>query len=94
MVELVLMNPTPALVAAFVHCCYMMRCHPEDDPECFLSSYSIAQEIEDADEFFSIVSSAFLMMRMSSTILLPPMSLSLAPDWGSHSLLGGACKVK
>jgi hypothetical protein len=36
----------------------------------------------------------FLMMTMSSTILLPPMSLSLAPDWGSHSLLGGACKSK
>jgi hypothetical protein len=36
-----------------------MRCHPEDDPESFLSSYSIAQVIEDADEFFSVVSSAF-----------------------------------
>jgi hypothetical protein len=36
-----------------------MRCHPEDDPESFLSSYSIAQAIEEADEFFSIVSSAF-----------------------------------
>jgi hypothetical protein len=34
-------------------------CHPEDDPESFLSSYSIAQAIEDADEFFSVVSSAF-----------------------------------
>jgi hypothetical protein len=32
--------------------------------------------------------------RQLQSILLPLLSLSLAPDWGSHSLLGGACTVK
>jgi hypothetical protein len=29
-----------------------------------------------------------------ASFLHAPSSLSLAPDWGSHSLLGEACKVK
>jgi hypothetical protein len=32
--------------------------------------------------------------RSAAAMFLPPMSLSLAPDWGSHSMLGVACKVK
>jgi hypothetical protein len=50
-----------------------------------------AMQLYNDDVLFLLL---FLMMTMSSTILLPPVSLSLAPDWGSHSLLGGACKVK
>jgi hypothetical protein len=41
----------------FVHCCYLMRCHPDIDPESLFSSHSIAQVIDDADEFLSAVSS-------------------------------------
>jgi hypothetical protein len=51
------MQQPPALVAAFVHCCYLMRCHPDIDPESLFSSHSIAQVIDDADEFFSAASS-------------------------------------
>ncbi|KAF6258876.1 hypothetical protein COO60DRAFT_1516556, partial [Scenedesmus sp. NREL 46B-D3] len=51
------MRQQPALVAAFVHCCYLVRCHPEADPESFLSSVSVAQAIDAADEFFSADSS-------------------------------------
>jgi hypothetical protein len=51
------MQQRPALAAAFVHCCYLMRCHPDTNPESLLSSQSIAQVIEDVDEFFSVVSS-------------------------------------
>ena len=51
------MKQAPALVAAFVHCCYLMRCHPDTDPEVLLSSQAIAQAIDDADEFFSAFSS-------------------------------------
>jgi hypothetical protein len=47
----------PALVAAFVHCCYLMRCHLDIDLESLFSSHSIAQVIDDADEFLSAVSS-------------------------------------
>ena len=54
-----LMRQQPALVAAFVHCCYLVRCHPEADPESFLSSFSIAQAIDAAEEFFSADSSVF-----------------------------------
>jgi hypothetical protein len=52
------MQQTPALVAASVHCCYLMRCQPDVDPEPF-SLHSIAQVIEGADEFFSAGSFAF-----------------------------------
>jgi hypothetical protein len=48
---------TPALVAAFVHCCYLMQCQPDIDPESLFSTHSIAQVIDDADEFYSAVSS-------------------------------------
>ena len=51
------MQQPPALVAAFVHCCYLMRCQPDADPESLFSSHSLAQVFEDADEFFSAVSS-------------------------------------
>ena len=51
------MKQAPALVAAFVHCCNLMRCHPDTDPEVLLSSQAIAQAIDDADEFFSAFSS-------------------------------------
>jgi hypothetical protein len=34
------------------------------------------------------------MMKMFSLSVPSPMSLSLAPKGVSHSLLGGACKVK
>jgi hypothetical protein len=51
------MQQQPALVAAFVHCSYLMRCHPDIDPESLFSFHSIAQVIDDADEFFSAVSS-------------------------------------
>jgi hypothetical protein len=51
------MQQQPALVAAFVHCCYLMRYHHDIDPESLFSSHSIAQVIDDADEFFSAVSS-------------------------------------
>jgi hypothetical protein len=51
------MQQPPALVADFVHCCYLMRCHPDFDPESLFSSHSIAQAIDDADEFFSAVAS-------------------------------------
>jgi hypothetical protein len=51
------MQQEPALVAAFVHCCYLLRCHPDTDPESFLSSHSIVQAIEAVDEFFSACSS-------------------------------------
>jgi hypothetical protein len=54
---LTFMQQEPALVAAFVHCCYLMRCHPDADPESFLSSHSIAQAIDAADEFLSACSS-------------------------------------
>jgi hypothetical protein len=51
------MQQTPALVAAFVHCCYLMRCQPDVDPESLFSTHSIAQVIDDAEEFYSAVSS-------------------------------------
>jgi hypothetical protein len=51
------MQQEPALVAAFVRCCYLLRCHPDADPESFLSSHSIVQAIEASDEFFSACSS-------------------------------------
>jgi hypothetical protein len=54
---LTFMQQEPALVTAFVHCCYLMLCHPEADPESFLSSHSIVQASEAADEFFSACSS-------------------------------------
>jgi hypothetical protein len=54
---LTFMQHEPALVAAFVHCCCLLRCHPDTDPESFLSSHSIVQAIEAADEFFSACSS-------------------------------------
>jgi hypothetical protein len=54
---LTFMQQEPALVAAFVHCCYLMRCHPDADPESFLFSHSIAQAIDAADEFLSACSS-------------------------------------
>jgi hypothetical protein len=38
----------PKQVAALVHCCYLLRCHSEDDPESLLSSYAIVQAIVDA----------------------------------------------
>jgi hypothetical protein len=34
-----------------------MSCHPDTDPGSFLSSHSIVQAIEAADEFFSACSS-------------------------------------
>jgi hypothetical protein len=34
-----------------------MRCHPDIDPESLFSCHSIVQVIDDADEFFSAVSS-------------------------------------
>jgi hypothetical protein len=82
------MQQPPALVAAFVHCCYLMRCHPDIDPESLFSSHSITQVIDDADEFFSAVSS--LSENVGDDVqsvdldeslsALPPMSLSLAPN--------------
>jgi hypothetical protein len=54
---LTFMQQEPALVAAFVHYCYLLRCHPDTDPESFLYSHSIVQAIEAADEFFSACSS-------------------------------------
>jgi hypothetical protein len=78
----------PALVAAFVHCCYLMRCHPDIDRESLFSSHSIAQVIDDADEsllqFLRFLKTLVMMFSqlilMSSLSALPPMSLSLAPN--------------
>jgi hypothetical protein len=62
---LTFMRQRPALVAAFVHCCFLLRCHPDTDPDVFLSSQPIAQLFEDDDdddddEFFSADSSSCL----------------------------------
>jgi hypothetical protein len=62
-----------------------LRCHPDTDPESFLSSHSIVQAIEAADEFFSACSSDVSDDNETFYDVSPPMSLSLAPDWGSHS---------
>jgi hypothetical protein len=52
---------------------------------------------------FSAVTQSWCTMHHAVTVQMhaganvcmsPPMSLSLAPDWGSHSLLSGACEVK
>jgi hypothetical protein len=32
-------------------------------------------------------------LRLACTLLYPPLSLPLAPEWGSHSCLSGACDV-
>jgi hypothetical protein len=50
------MQQEPALVAAFVHCCYLMRCHPDADLGSVLSSAATAQAIDAANELFSACS--------------------------------------
>lgn len=47
------MDQNPVLVAAFVHACYLLRCHPDTDPEVLLSSPSLVYALEACDEFFS-----------------------------------------
>jgi hypothetical protein len=66
-----------------------MRCHPDIDPKSLFSSHSIAQVIDDADEFLRLQFLSFLktlvmtfsqLILMSSLSALPPISLSLAPN--------------
>ena len=48
------MDQHPALVAAFVHACYLLRCHPDSDPELILSSSALVHAMEVSEEFFSV----------------------------------------
>lgn len=48
------MNQHPARVAAFVHACYLLRCHPDGDPDLILSAPSFAHALEVSEDFFSV----------------------------------------
>lgn len=67
----------------FEHCCCLLRCHPDADP---FSSPANAPGVDDADEFFFAVSAVVPGIDELFQCFCA-MSLSLAPDRGSHSLV-------